>query len=99
MLHLVPCVNASRPPCNFHGPHIFPDLRSSALQGYEVLKHMHGIPEHGNPPPVIRLYVDLNLQTLVSADIVSGTNGAANSESASSPSVPLPAAVSTSACV
>lgn len=39
-----------------------------------MLKHMQGIPEQGNPPPVIRLYVDLNLQTLVSADIVPQTN-------------------------
>ena len=98
MLRSVPCLEALRPHCrsSLHGLHISSDLRSSALQGYEVLKHMHGIPEHGNPPPVIRLYVDLNLQTLVSADIVSQTNVAANSEPASRPSVPLPVAVSIS---
>ena len=43
-----------------------------------MLKHMQGIPEHGNPPPVIRLYVDLNLQTLVSADIVPQTAATAD---------------------
>ena len=46
---------------------------AESVQGYEVLKHMQGIPESGSPPPVIRLYVDLNLQTLVSADIVPKT--------------------------
>lgn len=43
-----------------------------------MLKHMQDIPEHGNPPPVIRLYVDLNLQTLVSADIVPQTAATAD---------------------
>lgn len=64
------------------------------MQGYEVLKHMQGVPEHGNPPPVIRLYVDLNLQTLVSADIVPQTTGHAED---ARPSAPLSAQVSTSA--
>ncbi len=55
---------------------------------------MQGVPEHGNPPPVIWLYVDLNLQTLVSADIVPQTNG--NAENAR-PSARLLAEVRTSA--
>ena len=53
----------------------------NSVQGYEVLKHMQGIPESGSPPPVIRLYVDLNLQTLVSADIVPKTNAEAKQTS------------------
>ena len=52
-----------------------------SVQGYEVLKHMQGIPESGSPPPVIRLYVDLNLQTLVSADIVPETEADAKQAS------------------
>ena len=64
------------------------------MQGYEVLKHMQGVPEHGNPPPVIRLYVDLNLQTLVSADIVPLTNGSADIASHPQPSAPRAAHVS-----
>ena len=53
-----------------------------SVQGYEVLRHMQGIPESGSPPPVIRLYVDLNLQTLVSADIVPKTEADAKQTSA-----------------
>ena len=52
-----------------------------SVQGYEVLRHMQGIPENGSPPPVIRLYVDLNLQTLVSADIVPKTEADAKQTS------------------
>ena len=52
-----------------------------SVQGYEVLRHMQGIPESGSPPPVIRLYVDLNLQTLVSADIVPKTEADAKQTS------------------
>ena len=63
------------------------------MQGYEVLKHMQGVPEHGNPPPVIRLYVELNLQTLVSADIVPQTSGHAEN---ARPAAPLLAQVGTS---
>ena len=66
------------------------------VQGYEVLKHMQGIPEHGNPPPVIRLYVDLNLQTLVSADIVPQTTGNAENVPFPKPLAPLQTQVSTS---
>ena len=67
------------------------------MQGYEVLKHMQGVPEHGNPPPVIRLYVDLNLQTLVSADIVPQTSGSAENMPLPRPLAPLLTQVSTSA--
>ncbi len=43
-----------------------------ALQGDEIKTHMRVIPSDARPAPIINAYVDLNLQTLRSAGLISG---------------------------
>ena len=38
----------------------------------EIKEHMRDIPQSCDPAPIIRIYVDLNLQTLQKAGIISG---------------------------
>ena len=42
------------------------------MQGTEIKQHMAGIPHNHEPAPIIHAYVDLNLQTLHSAGVISG---------------------------
>ena len=42
------------------------------LQGMEIKEHMRDIPQTSDPAPIIRIYVDLNLQTLQKAGVISG---------------------------
>lgn len=44
----------------------------SHLQGLEIKEHMRDIPQNCDPAPIIRIYVDLNLQTLHKAGVISG---------------------------
>ena len=39
----------------------------------EIKDHMRGIPQNSEPAPIIRIYVDLNLQTLHKAGVISGS--------------------------
>ena len=38
----------------------------------EIKEHMRDIPQTSDPAPIIRIYVDLNLQTLQKAGVISG---------------------------
>ena len=38
----------------------------------EIKEHMQDIPQNCDPAPIIRIYVDLNLQTLHKAGVISG---------------------------
>lgn len=44
----------------------------SHLQGLGIKEHMQDIPQNCDPAPIIRIYVDLNLQTLHKAGVISG---------------------------
>ena len=41
-------------------------------QGLEIKEHMRDIPQNCDPAPIIRIYVDLNLQTLHKAGVIAG---------------------------
>ena len=41
-------------------------------QGLEIKEHMRDIPQNCDPAPIIHIYVDLNLQTLYKAGVISG---------------------------
>ncbi|KAL0039701.1 hypothetical protein WJX77_005628 [Trebouxia sp. C0004] len=43
------------------------------LKGLVIKEHMCDIPQNCDPAPIIRIYVDLNLQTLHKAGVISGT--------------------------
>ena len=47
-------------------------IGGALLQGTEIKQHMAGIPHNHEPAPIIHAYVDLNLQTLHSAGLISG---------------------------
>ena len=53
-------------------PHVAHTTFACGLQGLEVKEHMRDIPQHCDPAPIIRIYVDLNLQTLHKAGVISG---------------------------
>lgn len=42
------------------------------MQGMDIKQHMRDIPQGADPAPIIRIYVDLNLQTLHKAGVISG---------------------------
>lgn len=42
------------------------------MQGMDIKEHMRDIPQGHDPAPIIRIYVDLNLQTLQKAGVISG---------------------------
>jgi len=42
------------------------------LQGLVIKEHMRDIPQNCDPAPIVRIYVDLNLQTLHKAGVISG---------------------------
>ena len=42
------------------------------MQGLDIKQHMQDIPQNCDPAPIIRIYVDLNLQTLHKAGVISG---------------------------
>ena len=42
------------------------------LQGLVIKEHMRDIPQNCDPAPIICIYVDLNLQTLHKAGVISG---------------------------
>ena len=49
-----------------------PITHNSGWQGLEIKAHMRDIPQNCDPAPIIRIYVDLNLQTLHKAGVISG---------------------------
>lgn len=78
-------ISSARSPlsaCRTHGilrehcvPHLHPlyvwKLHVN-LQGLVIKEHMRDIPHNCDPAPIIRIYVDLNLQTLHKAGVISG---------------------------
>lgn len=47
------------------------DKQICLFQGLDIKDHMRGIPQNSEPAPIIRIYVDLNLQTLQKAGVIS----------------------------
>lgn len=60
------------------------------MQGMEIKEYMRDIPQTSDPAPIIRIYVDLNLQTLQKAGVISGPMPDAHAAPAASQHNPLP---------
>ena len=48
------------------------DDNAHNVQGLSIKDHMRAIPQNCDPAPIIRIYVDLNLQTLHKAGVITG---------------------------